>query len=75
MVDEASAVHKGLLYQEVFPRDKSWYSANAQTEMADLVVMVRLLCKQKGWDFVELERLGRQRFETRMKELKNGRQD
>jgi hypothetical protein len=51
MVDEASAVHKGLLYDEVFPQNKSWYSMNSQTEMADFRVMVILLHEQLGWNY------------------------
>ena len=75
LTDEASAVHKGLLYEEVFPNDSSWYTLNIQTELGDLLVMVKLLCEQKGWDPVEAEKVGAERFLVRMKELKEGRRE
>jgi len=75
LTDEASAVHKGLLYEEVFPGDLSWYTSNIQTELGDLLVMARLLCEQKGWDPVELEKIGAERFLIRMKELKRGKRE
>ncbi len=75
MVDEASAVHKGLLYKEVFPNDTSWYSANAKPEMGDLIIMVKLLCEQNNWDTKELEAMGAARFCKRMEELRKGKQE
>lgn len=75
LVDEASAVHKGMLYKEVFPYDTSWYSLNASAEMGDLIVMMKLLCEQNLWNPEELEILGRTRFEKRMQELKRGKQE
>lgn len=75
LVDEASAVHKGLLYKEVFPGDISWYSSNIKSEMGDLLIMVKLLCEQENWDLGDLEIIGRERFLARMRELKRGGQD
>ncbi len=75
MTDEASAVHKGMLYKEVFPNDTSWYSANSLVEMGDLIVMAKLLCEQNNWDIEKIEELGKKRFLQRMKELKRGKQD
>ena len=75
MVDEASACHKGLLYQEVFPQDISWYSSNAKTEAADTLLMLILLCEQKNWTLAELENIGAERFRKRMEELRRGSQE
>ncbi len=75
LTDEASACHKGLLYEEVFPGDISWYSANAKTEAADALIMLIVLCEQKGWTLAELENIGAERYYKRMNEIKRGKQD
>ncbi len=75
LTDEASAVHKGLLYKEIFPNDISWYSSNASSEMGDLIVMMKLLCEQNNCEWTLLESIGRQRFLKRMEELKKGKQE
>jgi hypothetical protein len=75
LTDEASAVHKGMLYQEVFPNDTSWYSANAKREAGCLLIMFKLLCEQKDWDIEELELIGAETFKKRMEDLKRGKQE
>jgi len=75
LVDEASAVHKGLLYKEVFPNDKSWYSLNIEAEMGDLIIMMELLCEQCHFNFAKLAELGEQRFKKRMEEIRKGKQE
>ena len=75
LTDEASATHKGLLYKEVFPNDKSWYSSNIVAELGDLVTMTLLLCEQLDLDINEVREIGYKRFLVRMEELKKGRQE
>lgn len=75
LMDEASSVHKGLLYREVFPHDSGWYSLNCKVEAGDLLIMLKLLCEQCGWSLEELEIIGKERFMVRMSELKKGRRE
>lgn len=72
LTDEASAVHKSLLYAEVF--GPTGYARTTKYELGDAVSMIFLLCEQLGYNFEEVRAMGLERFKERMSQLKEGHQ-
>lgn len=46
--------------------------ATARIDLADLLMQVRLLAEQMGWDMIGLENDGMERFKERMAEIRKG---
>jgi len=67
---EVGKLHQIKVYVERFGQDSALFLGDRRIEMADTIVMVKLLAEQYGYDPEELEDIGLERFQTRLSEIK-----
>jgi hypothetical protein len=61
---------KCSIYRESFPSSHWAYTSELRLAMADAITMIRLLCEQEGFDFLELQSDGTERFIERQAEVR-----
>ena len=74
---ELGGIIRGLIYAEHKRaqgdvKGMNAHIANARVGHADLLVQLQLLAEQMGWDMVDQENDGMERFRERMTEIKTG---
>lgn len=67
---EVGKLHQMKIYAERFGQDRALFLGDRRVEMADTIVMAKLLAEQYGYDPEELEDEGLERFRTRLGEIK-----
>lgn len=65
-------IYAGHMERQGEEKRKRAKLAEARIDLADLLTQAHLLAEQMGWELVDLENDGEERFLERMKEIKKG---
>lgn len=67
MIYELGDLVKMLFYSKVYPDRKTINMIEAKIALSDLLAQCHVVCEREGWNFVELDILGKERLHERIK--------
>lgn len=67
MVYELGDLAKMLFYTKVYPERKEVQMIEARIALSDLLAQCHVVCEREGWNFIEVDILGKERLHERIK--------